>query len=70
MFRQALIRKENTLFSMQLVVDGIIRDEGRHRDSISKMIPVIKELRKTLELERYILASDRRNVRWKGYKLQ
>ena len=62
--------KENTLFSMQLVVDGIIRDEGRHRDSISKMIPVIKELRKTLELERYILASDRRNVRWKGYKLQ
>ncbi len=45
--------KENTLFSMQLVVDGIIRDEGRHRDSITKMIPVIKELRKTLELERY-----------------
>lgn len=45
--------KENTLFSMQLVVDGIMRDEGRHRDSITKMIPVIKELRKTLELERY-----------------
>jgi len=45
--------KENTLFSMLLVVDGIIRDEGRHRDSITKMIPVIKELRKTLELERY-----------------
>lgn len=45
--------KENTLFSMQLVVDGIMRDEGRHRDSITKMIPVFKELRKTLELERY-----------------
>lgn len=45
--------KESTLFSMQLVVDGIMRDEGRHRDSITKMIPVIKELRKTLELERY-----------------
>ncbi len=44
---------KDSIFSMQLAVDGIMRDEGRHRDSITKMIPVINELRKTLELERY-----------------
>lgn len=45
--------KENTLFSMQLVLEGNLRDEDRHRVSIMQMIPVIKDLRKTLELERY-----------------
>ena len=50
---------DDDLYIRHLVVDGIMRDEGRHRDSITKMIPVIKELRKTLELERY---TDKRQV--------
>ena len=46
-------KTEAALFSILLVLEGIIRDEDRHRARITPMIPIIKELRKTLELERY-----------------
>lgn len=36
--------RQNALYSILGVVDGILRDENRHRESIMKMLPMIQQI--------------------------
>lgn len=42
--------QQNALFSMLMVVEGILRDETRHRESIKKLLPTIQQMLSTVSL--------------------